>query len=201
MKLGTRWKTILGVANPAISKNLTERSALHREHELAAQQCFDAVKSKMLSRDVEAAANRGSNCTAIETEAAFVGTTAFLALREWASSEDLHVGVDNAPPISGKLFRGLSDEENRGWSFYRAASANPRAVWGKARDAWTERGLQDKDAAALLGYSPKRLSKALAVGRPLQFEAAARLTTALNVPGGPEALLPSPKSNDQQPSR
>jgi hypothetical protein len=102
---------------------------------------------------------------------------------------------------TAELARELSPDEQRQWAFYRACAADPQHVWAAARTAWAERGLQDKDAAALLGFSPKRLSKALAIGRPLQFEAAARLTTALNVPGGPEALLPSPKSNDQQPSR
>ncbi len=103
------------------------------------------------------------------------------------------------PPLD--FTRQLSSDEHREWAFYRVSAANPDAVWRAARTAWVARNLTDKQAATLLGYTPKSLSKAIRTHRPLQFPTAARLSTALNIPGGPEALLPLPTHNNQEPSR
>lgn len=112
--------------------------------------------------------------------------------------QELAAALDVPEP---ELTRPLMPDEEREWHFYRIAAQHPDTVWRNARGAWTAHGLDQKRAAALMGYSAKRLSKALALNRPLHFHAAARLTTALKTPGGPEALLPSPKCDDQQPSR
>jgi hypothetical protein len=99
------------------------------------------------------------------------------------------------------LIRDLTPHETRQWEFYRVSASKPDTVWCAARTTWMARGLTDKQAAALMGYTPKGLSKAINTRRPLQFLQAARLSTALNIPEGPEVFLPSPIHNDHQPSR
>jgi hypothetical protein len=101
-----------------------------------------------------------------------------------------HSGVDT-----------LTHDERREWAFYRASATDPDYVWKAARTAWITHGLSDREAAKLIGYTPKALSIAMHTHRPLQFSTAARLTTALKIPEGPEAFLPLPTHNDQQPSR
>jgi hypothetical protein len=100
------------------------------------------------------------------------------------------LGVDTT-----ELTRGLTRDEQRVWTFYRACAANPRRVWEAARTAWTAGGLDDKQAAAVMGVSSKVVASAARRPFALSFAAALRLTTALNIPGGPEALLPSPEGD------
>jgi hypothetical protein len=91
-----------------------------------------------------------------------------------------------------ELTRPLSGEEARQWAFYRASAANPQHVWDAARAAWRTAGLTDREAATVMGYGPSVPSRARALPTKiaLSFVAAARLTTALRIPEGPEAFLP-----------
>lgn len=95
------------------------------------------------------------------------------------------------------LTRPLTAEESRAWAFYRSAAANPDHVWRSARIAWTDRSVTDKEAAHILGYKPKTVSDAQLQPFTMSFAAAMRLTTALNIPGGPEALLPPEPAHTQ----
>jgi hypothetical protein len=102
-----------------------------------------------------------------------------------------------------ELTRELTDDERRQWAFYRASARNPDHVWNAARSAWSAAGLTDKQAASIMRYKQSNVSRATT--RPhshvLNFDAAMRLTSALRVPGGPEALLPSPPRDTQESSR
>jgi hypothetical protein len=92
-----------------------------------------------------------------------------------------------------ELHRALTPSENRAWAFYRVSAADPSRVWKAARDAWIGRGLTDKDAAKVMGFTPKAIAETKLRPFALSFTAALALTTALKIPAGPEAFLPLPK--------
>ena len=99
------------------------------------------------------------------------------------------------------LSRDLSEHEARAWSFYRAAARDPKFVWTAARQAWSNAGLTDKEAAAIIGVKPSTLAHYPARSVALTFNAAQRLTSALNIPRGPEIFLPLQKRDDGGRSR
>jgi hypothetical protein len=84
----------------------------------------------------------------------------------------------------------LTPHEKREWAYYRTSATDPHHVWNAARALWRQHGLEDKDAAALMGLKPSTVADSRTKRFVLRFNAAQRLTTALNHPGGPEALLP-----------
>jgi hypothetical protein len=100
-----------------------------------------------------------------------------------------------------EISRPLTSAEKREWAFYRAAASDPRHVWDAARAAWTDKGLTDKDAAAIMGFQKSTLADAKRNPFALTFTAALQLTTALQTPGGPEALLPLPSRDKAEQTR
>jgi hypothetical protein len=101
-----------------------------------------------------------------------------------------------------ELARPLTPDELRAWHFYRASASNPEHVWSSARRAWRAAGYSDARAARVMGFATPIISRALSVPtrHTLSFERAARLTTALNISEGPEALLPLHPRDDHQQS-
>jgi hypothetical protein len=97
------------------------------------------------------------------------------------------------------LRRALTTHEKREWAFYRSSAADAPEVWRKAREAWIQKQLTDRQAANIMRMSPSAVSPLRAA--VLAFPAALRLTTALKLPGGPEALLPWPVRDNAQRSR
>jgi plasmid maintenance system antidote protein VapI len=95
-----------------------------------------------------------------------------------------------------ELTRPLTVGELREWSFYRRAVSNPQHVWAAACAAWRAAGLSDKQAAMVMGYAAPTVTRALAHPSRsiLSFDRALRLTTALSITEGPEALLPLQQS-------
>ena len=96
------------------------------------------------------------------------------------------------------LTRELTRDEQREWAFYRACAADPQHVWDAARTAWTANGLTDKEAAAIMGLKATTVVNTKFRLFALSFTAATRLTTALNIPAGPEALLPLPSRDSDE---
>jgi hypothetical protein len=102
-----------------------------------------------------------------------------------------------------ELARPLTPDELRAWAFYRASASNPDYVWSSARQAWRTAGFSDARAARVMGCDPSVVWRATSTPDRtiLSFDRAARLTTALNIPQGPEIFLPLPASDDPQRSR
>lgn len=124
------------------------------------------------------------------------GRTALNSMSATGLAERLGIAVQ-------QLSRELSDDETRAWSFYRRAAADPQHVWRNAQQAWRTAGVNDQQAADIMGVNPSvlRLSRIAATRYTLSFERASKLTTALNIVEGPELFLPSPKRPSSQPSR
>jgi hypothetical protein len=102
---------------------------------------------------------------------------------------------------AAELSRPLTPDEQREWAFYRASAADPSYVWNAARSAWTAKGLSETAAAAIMGLNRTTVAHAVVRSHVLTFKSALRLSTALSLPGGPEAFLPLPTRDDPQQSR
>lgn len=100
-----------------------------------------------------------------------------------------------------ELARELSLDERRQWAFYRACAANPQHVWAAARAAWTSKGLTDREAATIMGLKATTVVNTKFRLFALSFTAATRLTTALDISAGPEALLPLPARDNPEQTR
>jgi hypothetical protein len=123
------------------------------------------------------------------------------AARNLLTQRDIDALAERLGVTRPDLTRQLTPDEQRQWAFYRASAANPREVWSAARAAWTSRGLSERDAAKVMGLKPTTIINTKYRVFALSFAAALRLTTALNVPGGPEALLPLPKRDTNEQTR
>lgn len=99
---------------------------------------------------------------------------------------------------ASELLRNLSAQDQREWAFYRVSAANPRGVWVAARAAWSAKGMTDGEAAAVMGFSANVTASAHRRPFALSFVAARRLSTALSLPGGPEALLPPQRDTTER---
>jgi hypothetical protein len=102
------------------------------------------------------------------------------------------------------ITRALTTNESAEWEFYRTSARHPRQVWQRARALWQSVDISDAEACRILKISRPTLAQSL-VDPPLKprttlsFAAAARLSTALKLPGGPATFLQNLQSND--PSR
>lgn len=123
------------------------------------------------------------------------------AARSLLSRTDIDTLAQRVGIPARELTRPLTHNEQREWSFYRGSASNPKHVWNAARDAWKTGGLSEKDAAKIMGVTMNAISAASRRPFALTFPAALKLSTALTLPGGPEALLPPPKRNTDEPNR
>lgn len=91
-----------------------------------------------------------------------------------------------------ELLRPLDMNEAERWAFYRTSARHRLHVWRRARACWEVAGISGRLAASLMQLRYQNLTQALEDrprGRVLAHEHALRLSSALNIRGGPAALL------------
>jgi hypothetical protein len=91
-----------------------------------------------------------------------------------------------------QLLRSLDADEAACWRFYRTSARHRVHVWRRARACWETAGVSARLAASIMRIRNQSLTQALedrARGRVLACEPASKLTSALEMPAGPEAFL------------
>lgn len=105
-----------------------------------------------------------------------------------ADAARLEVALDLA---QGELTRALTDVEIEEWAFHRISARHRAEVWKRAKRLWNSHGVTMRTAAAVMGYSPSFVSRALGEKKKpvLTHPRAALLTAWLEVPEGPAILI------------
>jgi hypothetical protein len=98
-----------------------------------------------------------------------------------------HLGL-----LPRQLLRPLHADEAECRAFYRRSARHRVHVWRRARACWQTAGISARLAATIMQVRYGNLSQALddrPRGRVLAHAPARKLTSALNMPAGPKALL------------
>lgn len=102
-----------------------------------------------------------------------------------------------------ELSRTPSDDEAREWAFYRTSARNPQEVWRRASELWTNKGVSNTRAAAIIGMKQPNVARALN-GKPadiFDWQHAQRLSDAIKVFPPEDFLPPEQPAQTENPSR